>query len=130
MNHKARILIVDDHRGVREMLARLLDLEPDVELVGKASGGTEAVELTRIVRPDVIVMDVQMEDMGGVEATRRILAERPDVRVIGTSMNDDAAIEMKRAGATESVCKTDGPRRLLSAIRGRAAAPSASPELV
>jgi DNA-binding NarL/FixJ family response regulator len=73
---------VDDHVIVRQGLVRLLTAEPDLEVAAEASGGHEAVELTRTHRPDVIIMDVSMRGMNGIEATRAINAEFPDVRVI------------------------------------------------
>lgn len=117
---KIRIMIVDDHKIVREGLAGLLCLERDFELVGEASNGRMAVDLARELRPDVIIMDISMPVMNGIEATRVIAAAQPGVRIIGLSMHDkeDMAGAMRDAGASGYVSK-DGPSsELISAIRG------------
>ena len=114
-----RILMVDDHALVRESLARLLSEEPDLEIVGEAWDGKLAVEMTRELLPDLVLMDITMPVMDGIEATRRICAECPAVRVIGLSMftHAEQARPMLEAGAAGYVCKTDAPDVLLKAIR-------------
>lgn len=115
---RVRLMLVDDHRIMRESLAGLLSKEPQIEIVAKASDGQEALELARQTRPDVVVMDVSMPGISGVEATRRIHDEFPDVRIIGLSMHepDDLRDEMQNAGAAAYLTKDGPPDALLAAI--------------
>jgi signal transduction histidine kinase/ActR/RegA family two-component response regulator len=115
-----RVLIVDDHKIMREGLKRLLRFEADLEVVGEAEDGFQAVAMTDELEPDVVIMDVNLGEMGGVEATRRILAKRPQVRVIGLSMHadDDVARAMREAGAAAYLTKSGPSRELIAAIRG------------
>lgn len=80
--HRCRVLIVDDHKIMREGLAGLLQFQPEIEIVGEAADGPQAIELARAVDPDVIIMDVNLGGMSGIEAARRILAK---IRVLGSS---------------------------------------------
>ncbi len=116
---RIRILVADDHAIVRQGLVRLLSAEPDLEVVGEASGGHAAVERTRNLLPDVVVMDVSMKEGDGVEATRAIHAELPQVRVIGLSMYDEAeqGERMREAGAVGYVSKIAPSETLIAAIR-------------
>ncbi len=112
-------MLADDHDIVRNGLARLLQMQPDLEVVGQAADGEQAVDLAAQVQPEVIVMDVSMPRMDGVEATRRIVSAMPQVRVIGLSMHghEDVAAAMKAAGAAAYLPKTSTPDALLQAIR-------------
>ncbi len=103
-----RVLLADDHEVVRNGLVRLLQMQPDIEVVGQASDGRQAVDLALEVRPDVVLMDVSMPRMNGVEAAQRIAAELPDVRIIGLSMHEeeDMATAMCSAGATAYLAKS------------------------
>ena len=114
-----RVMLVDDHRIMREILSVVLGDEPGIEVVGEAADGQTAVELARAIRPDVVVMDVTMPRMNGVEATRRITSERPAVNVIGLSMHewDDMAAAMIGAGAVTYLTKDGPPMELVGAIR-------------
>jgi PAS domain S-box-containing protein len=116
---KIRVLVVDDHKVVRQGLARLLTAEPDIEIVGEASDGQTAVDLTRQQRPDVVTMDISMPGMNGIEATRIIHAECPAVQVIGLSMFEEAeqAKAMRAAGAAAYLTKSDAAEALVAAIR-------------
>jgi PAS domain S-box-containing protein len=116
-----RVLVVDDHEIVREGLSSLLNEEPDMEVVGQAANGREAVDMASKLKPDVIVMDAAMPLMNGDEATRQILLHLPDTRVIGLSMyEEDLMIErMQRAGAETFILKTAPSEELLAAIRGK-----------
>jgi PAS domain S-box-containing protein len=120
-----RVLFVDDHHVIRNGLIKLMAGQPNIEVVGEAANGREALELARQLRPDVVVMDISMPYMDGVEATRRIKAELPEVRVLGLSMFDDepAAHSMRQAGAEAFVSKTASTAELLKAIYGIASRP-------
>jgi DNA-binding NarL/FixJ family response regulator len=110
---------VDDHALVRRGFATLLAGEPDLEVVGEADNGQRAIELTRQLTPDVILMDVSMPVMNGVDATRAIHEEFPSVRVIGLSMLEEAQSEaMLQAGAVGYLRKSDSAEALLAVIRG------------
>lgn len=114
-----RVLVADDHVIVRQALSKMLKSEPDMEVVGEASEGQAAIELTRRLRPDVVLMDVSMRGMSGVEATRAIHSEMPDVQVIGLSMYEEAeeGMAMRRAGAVNYVSKAGPSNALIAAIR-------------
>ncbi|MDT8388121.1 MAG: PAS domain-containing protein [Thiogranum sp.] len=117
-----RVLLVDDFKVMREGLAALLKEEADIEVIAQASNGAEALELARLHRPQVVIMDVTMPVMDGVEATRRIGAEMPWIRIIGLSMHDQvsAGDQMRRAGATMFLSKDGSLELLLAAVRGEA----------
>jgi CheY-like chemotaxis protein/two-component sensor histidine kinase len=114
-----RLLVVDDHQIMRQGLINLLNDQPDLEVIGEASDGLEAVEKTRSLKPDIVLMDVSMPRMGGIEATRRVKEEAPSVRVVGLTMHDDGGIAraMQEAGAEAFVSKTASPSELLTTIR-------------
>jgi PAS domain S-box-containing protein len=117
---RLRVLLADDHEIVREGLASLLGEESDVEVIGGASNGREAVDLADRLKPDVVIMDVSMPLMSGDEATRQIKQNRPNTRVVALSMSmdADAAERMHAAGAEAYVLKTAPSEELLAAIRG------------
>jgi PAS domain S-box-containing protein len=117
--NKIRILVVDDHTVVRQGLTTLLSLHSDIEMVGDAGNGLEAVEKARELNPDVILMDISMPKMDGIQATRMICSEFPAVRIIGLSMHDlqDQADQMIKAGASAYCMKDGSIDELLSAIR-------------
>lgn len=116
---KTRILIVDDHPLFRDGLKRLIDNEPDLEVVGEAADGRKAIELTRALQPDIILMDVKMPVMDGIEATRRILAEMPGMKILALSMysGDGFLSRMMSAGALGYFLKGDDFKDLSGAIR-------------
>lgn len=99
---KIRIMLVDDHEAVRRGVANLIQEYPDFEIVGEAADGEEAVSRTRKIRPDIVLMDVNMPRMDGIQATRIIHDEFPDVHVIGFSIhNEESQREaMLEAGAS------------------------------
>jgi diguanylate cyclase (GGDEF)-like protein/PAS domain S-box-containing protein len=117
---RIRVLLADDHGVVRQGLAALLKAEPDLQVIGEATNGLEAVDLTERLEPDVVVMDATMPVMDGVEATRRIRERHPAVRVVALSALVDGGVaeRMAGAGASLSVSKAASPRELLRAIRG------------
>jgi DNA-binding NarL/FixJ family response regulator len=110
---------VDDQRLMREGLRILLDMEPDLEVVGEAGDGGEAVESYPQLLPDVVLMDVRMPKMDGVEATRRILTHHPEARVvILTTFDDDEYVfEGIRAGAVGYLLKAVSGEELADAVR-------------
>jgi CheY-like chemotaxis protein len=116
---RIRVLLADDHEIVREGLASLLLEEPDMEIVGEAKDGVEAVELAATMHPDVILMDVTMPRLDGIEATRQIKARLPEVHVIGLSMHEeeDLARAMRQAGAAAYMSKNGCSDALVTAIR-------------
>jgi DNA-binding NarL/FixJ family response regulator len=118
-----RVLITDDHPGVRSGLAELLATAPDLDVVGLAHCGTSGVELAIELEPDVVLMDLSMPEMDGPQATARILAARPRTRVlILTAFADRGALGRALAcGAVGSVLKDASPARLIAAVRGAAA---------
>lgn len=116
---KIRILLVDDHAMMRKGLSMILTAQNDMEIAGEAADGRQAVEMAREMRPDVILMDINMPVMNGLEATRQICAEMPEVCVIGLSMHEaeDQARAMRAAGAVDYFSKSCGSGALLQAIR-------------
>jgi two-component system, NarL family, response regulator DevR len=118
-----RVMLVDDHEVVRQGLRALLEAGGDVVVAGEASGVQEAVDVAAAVRPDVVVMDVRLEDGSGIEATREIRAGRPNTKVIMlTSFADDEALFASiMAGASGYVLKQVRGGDLLRSIRTVAA---------
>jgi DNA-binding NarL/FixJ family response regulator len=114
-----RVLIADDHGVVREGLRAVLGSEPYVEVVGEAATGKEVVEQAAEIRPDVILMDIQMPDVNGIEATRRILKVDPEVGVVVLTMfeDDDSVFSAMRAGARGYVLKGAPPSEILKVLR-------------
>jgi DNA-binding NarL/FixJ family response regulator len=119
MSAKIRILLADDHPVLRSGLEALLSLEEDVLVVGHASTGEEAVEKTRLLRPDVVVMDLTMPVMDGLEATRRIgeLALGARVLVLTSQTEEEFLLPVLEAGGAGFVRKTSADTDLLNAIR-------------
>jgi DNA-binding NarL/FixJ family response regulator len=114
-----RVLVADDQRVVREGLSMVLGLLPDVEVVGAASDGAEAVTLAAALAPDVVLMDLRMPRCDGVEATRRLRAEQPDVRVVvlTTYSDDRSVLDALRAGARGYLTKDAGGAEIRQALR-------------
>ncbi|MEV6602095.1 response regulator transcription factor [Actinoplanes sp. NPDC051346] len=114
-----RVLVVDDRRMLRESFAVLLNVQPDIEVVGEASNGEEAVRQAWDLHPDVVLMDVRMPVLDGLEATRRILAHAPDINVLVlTTFDEDEYVhEAIRAGAKGFLLKDSSAHQLADAIR-------------
>lgn len=116
---KIKVLVVDDHAIVRDGIYALLGLMADIELVGEATNGREAIENVEKLLPDVVLMDIAMPLMDGLEATRRICKQFPKTKVIAlTQYNDhEFVFPMFEAGARGFICKTAASSELLTAIR-------------
>jgi two-component system, NarL family, response regulator LiaR len=132
-----RTLITDDHKVVRRGLRGFLELDPELEVVGEAENGEEAVEMARRLEPDVVLMDLLMPVMDGIEATREIRRQMPEVEVLAlTSVLEDASVTGAiRAGAIGYLLKTTDADELREAIRAAAAgqvrlAPEAAAKLM
>jgi DNA-binding NarL/FixJ family response regulator len=113
-----RVLVADDHPLFREGLRAMLASTPDMEFVGEASTGEEAISLAAELQPDVIMMDIQMPDVGGIEATRRIVQSSPHVQVLVVTMfeDDGTVFAAMRAGARGYVLKGANYREMIRAI--------------
>jgi two-component system, NarL family, response regulator LiaR len=113
------IVLVEDHQIVREGTRQLLELHPDMSIVGEASDGLEAVSLAGLIQPDVIVMDVRLPKLNGIEATRAITTRYPKIKVlILSAYEDDSYIfPLLDAGASGYLLKTSSSAELASAIR-------------
>lgn len=116
---KIRVLVVDDHTIVRDGICALLGLAGDMEVVGEAANGREALEMVKKLMPDVVLMDMAMPVMGGLEATRRIHKEFPKVKVLALTQYDDKAyvFPVIEAGASGFISKTAASSELASGIR-------------
>ena len=113
------IILVDDHVIMRDGLRHLLSSESDIEVIGEAANGREAVKLVLSKKPDIVIMDIAMQDMNGIEATRQIKNENPDVKVIALSMHSERQIVVGvfRAGASGYLLKESSSLELVDAIR-------------
>src|SRR5215207_3865983 len=116
----ARIIIADDHDLVREAMRSVLDRQPDLHIIDEAKDGQEAIELCRLHRPDLVLMDVRMPNVNGVEATQMIKDELPTTKVLLTSASENPVwiSEAVRAGADGYVLKLSPVQELVDAIRG------------
>jgi two-component system, NarL family, response regulator LiaR len=118
-----RILIADDHAVVRQGLRTFLSLDPEIEIVGEAENGAEAVRRAHELRPDVVLMDLLMPEMDGITAIGNIRRELPDTEVVALTsvLEDDSVVGAVRAGAIGYLLKDTKAQDLLSAIRAAAA---------
>ena len=116
---KIRVLVVDDHTIVRDGICALLRLAGDIEVVGEAANGREALEMVRKFMPDVMLIDIAMPNMNGLEATRRIRKEFPRVKVLVLTQYDDKeyVFPVIEAGASGFISKTAASSELVSGIR-------------
>ncbi len=114
-----RVLLVDDHELMREGLRAILEKEHDLEVVGEAANGRDAVAEARRLRPDVVIMDVAMKDLNGIEATRQIRAERPEAKVVALSSHSDRryVTAILSAGASAYILKANAYDELRRAVR-------------
>lgn len=113
-----RVLLADDHEIMRQGLRLLLEKHSDMEVVAEANDGQEAIELAGQLKPDVVVMDVNMPGVDGPDATRRIVSSQPDTRIVALSMHSKKGfiIEMLKAGASGYVLKENAFSELVNAI--------------
>lgn len=118
LSQRLRILLVDDHAMVRQGLRSVLENYPDLEVIGEAGDGEAAIMLTAALKPDVVVMDINMPKVDGIEATRRIVSNHPDIIVIGLSVQNERHVEdaMVSAGAAVFVTKERAAVQLYEAI--------------
>jgi DNA-binding NarL/FixJ family response regulator len=119
MKDKIRILLVDDHNVVREGLKVVIEATEDMEVVGQAENGRQAVALAKKLIPDVIVLDIIMPLLNGVEATRQLMRSLPEpkILVLSTYSEDEQVQQLIEAGASGYVVKQSAARELLAAIR-------------
>ena len=117
--NKIRVLIADDHQVVREGLSAILNTKEDIEVVGVAKDGVEAVEKARQLIPDVVLMDISMPRMNGVEATREIKRENPHIGVVVLTMyaEEEYIFDLVKAGATGYLLKDADSAQIVKAIR-------------
>jgi len=116
--HALRVILADDHAMVRQGLRTMLDSYEDIAVVGEASNGEEAIEMVRVLGPDVVVMDVNMAKMDGIEATRRIKHQWPSTLIVGLSVSTPSQVEslLLEAGASCYVSKEAAADQLYGAI--------------
>jgi CheY-like chemotaxis protein len=116
---RIRVVLVDDHKIVRQGLAALLREQPYLQVVGEASNGQSALDLIRQIRPDIVLMDIGLPDISGIEVTQILHNELPDVRIIGLSMFDEGekAAAIRKAGAVDYVSKGEPSEAVIVAIR-------------
>ena len=119
MSVSIRVLIADDHAIVRKGICALLATEPDIEVVGEAQDGQEAITEAQRLQPDVILMDLAMPRLDGLEATRHITTHQPSARilVLTSFTSDDKVFPSLRAGALGYLLKDSGPEELVEAIQ-------------
>ncbi|MBJ6727387.1 response regulator transcription factor [Geomesophilobacter sediminis] len=113
------VLLVDDHKIIRDGLSAILQNQDDIHIIGEAGEGSEAIDKVQALSPDVVVMDLTLPDMGGIVATRRILAERPDTNVLILTMflDENCVMESLEAGARAYLVKDCAAEELVAAIR-------------
>lgn len=122
MTNPVKVLLVDDHEMVRMGLAAMLGTEEDIEVVGEASSGREGLRLAEQYQPDVVLMDLVMEDMDGIETTRKIMEKFPDCKIIVLTsyLDDDKLYPVIEAGAFSYLLKTSRASEIAAAIRAAA----------
>ena len=116
---KIRIILADDHKLLREGLRSLLETEPDMEIVADVSNGREAIEKSRELSPDVVVMDISMPDLNGIDAARQLTSElfAPKVLCLSVHREMQLVAAMLEAGASGYILKTSASRELVHAVR-------------
>lgn len=119
LSKKIRVLLADDHSILRKGVRMLIDSQADMEVVGEAKTGREAIEEARKLKPDIVVMDISMPELNGIEATRQICDEMTHTKVVALSMHKDSVYvrEILRAGARGYLLKESEDDDLVKAIR-------------
>lgn len=116
---KIRVLLADDHAIVREGIKRILAEEPDIEVVGEAGDGLQAVEMAKKLKPDVAILDITMPALNGIEATRQIRSSLPNTHTLTLTMHEDDTyvFQLLKAGAAGYVLKRAAATDLVQAVR-------------
>ena len=119
---RIRVVLADDHAILRDGLRKLLEQEPDVDVVGEAENGREAVRMARTLKPDVVLLDIAMPELNGVEASRQILARVPGTKIVVLSMHSDARYvrEMLAIGVVGYLLKQSAFEEIAAAVRAAA----------
>jgi two-component system, NarL family, response regulator NreC len=119
MQGTTRILLAEDHNTVREGIKMLVNAEPDMEVIGEAGDGRAAIEKTRELLPDLLVMDISMPELNGLKATEKLRQEFPDLKILTlTRHSDDGYLQqLIKAGVNGYVLKQSAPTELITAIR-------------
>ena len=119
---KIKVVVADDHAIVREGVRMILAREQDIEVVGEAGDGQQALDLVASLRPQVVIMDISMPGMGGIEATQLVKAKHPEVQVLVLTMHEDETyvFQLLRAGAAGYVLKRAAAQDLVQAVRAAA----------
>jgi DNA-binding NarL/FixJ family response regulator len=118
-SNKIKVMIADDHPLLREGIIKLLSLEPDIEVVGEAEDGAQAIELARTIDVDVILMDINMPKINGIMATKIIKKEKPNVNIIALTIHnqEEYLFELIRCGISGYVLKDVRPDELIMTIQ-------------
>lgn len=118
MGTRIRILLADDHTILRAGLRMMLNAQPDMEVIGEAQDGRQAINTTMNLQPDIVLMDITMPDMNGIEATRQIKRVAPEVKVLVLTMheNDEYVFQALRAGASGYILKEAADTELITAL--------------
>lgn len=119
---RVKLLLADDHQIMRQGLLALVNAEPDMDVVGEAGDGRQAVKLALKLRPHVVLMDINMPDLNGIDATRQLLAQAPEIKILALSMhtNRKLVLGMLQAGASGYLLKDCAFEELITAIRALA----------
>lgn len=117
-SQRIRIVLVDDHPVVRQGLRKILSTFDEISIAGEACSGREAIEVTRELKPDVVLMDISMPEMNGIEATSILRRDFPEVKVLALSMHENSSYikQALKAGARGYLLKDSAPRQLVDAI--------------
>lgn len=117
--NRVRVLLADDHKIVRDGLRLLIDGQPDMQVIGEAGNGREALLCTKTLKPDVVVMDLSMPELNGLQATAMLKAEHPQVKVVALTVHEDETYlwQLCKAGAAGYVLKRSAGDELIQAIR-------------
>lgn len=116
---KLKVLVADDHKIVRDGLRLLIDAQRDMQVVGEAGNGREALQQAYELKPEIVVMDLSMSELNGLQATRQLKAERPEVKVVALTVHEDPSylLQLCQAGAVGYVLKRSAGDDLINAIR-------------